>query len=183
MSMANGDQLPAPVTGRGLVPADQSESMLTRGLQAIKNRQQALVFGVETDAKKSFLEGVAAEKCGDYAAAENCYRKAADQGYAEAQLNLGVMYEEGRAPDEVEGHHYDQGAWYLCQTEHWLRLAAEQGYAKARSKLGVLLYEHMDFFGARELVEATKWFRLAAEVPSRMLVGISGRDLRQVEGS
>jgi TPR repeat protein len=27
------------------------------------------------------------------------YRKAADRGYAEAQFNLGIMYEERRAPD------------------------------------------------------------------------------------
>jgi TPR repeat protein len=155
--MADEHKLPAQIAARALVAAEQSGSLVSRGLEAIKNRQQALVlFGVETDAKKSFLEGVAAEKRGDYAEAVKWYRKAADQGYAEAQLNLGIMYDEERAPDEAfalseqraaregrnPGYYYDQGAWYLFETEHWLRLAAEQGYVKAQSKLGVLLYDH-----------------------------------------
>jgi TPR repeat protein len=175
--MADEHKLPAQIAARALAPAEQSGSLVTRGLEAIKNRQQALVlFGVETDAKKSFLEGEAAEKRGDYAEAVKWYRKAADQGYAEAQLNLGMMYDEGRAPDEANelldqaavregrnpGYYYDGGASYFFETLHCLRLAAEQGYVKAQFKLGVLLYDHLAVEAEWE-VEARKWFRLAAD--------------------
>jgi hypothetical protein len=89
--MADEHKLPAQIAARALAPAGQSGSLVARGVEAIKNRQQALVLsGVEADAKKSFLEGVAAEKRGDYAEAVKWYRKAADQGYAEAQLNLAI---------------------------------------------------------------------------------------------
>ena len=55
------------------------------------------------------------------------YRKAAEQGYAAAQNELGGMYEQGRgglAQDEAEA-------------VRWYRKAAEQGDASARSKLEV----------------------------------------------
>jgi TPR repeat protein len=168
--MADEHKLPAQIAARALAPAEQSESLVARGLEAIKNRQQALVLsGVEADAKKSFLEGVAAEKRGDYAEAVKWYRKAADRGYAEAQFNLGIMYEERRAPDlDKEADANVSYALDLCEAEHWFRLAAEQGYAKAQSKLGFLLYD--PYFDAKAVewaveraVEATKWLRLAAD--------------------
>ena len=48
------------------------------------------------------------------------YRKAADQGDAAAQYNLGVMYKNGRGvlEDYVQAH-------------AWLNLAAAQGHEKA----------------------------------------------------
>ena len=47
------------------------------------------------------------------------FRKAAEQGHAKAQYNLGVMYESGRgiAKDDT-------------QAVYWFRKAAEQGEAK-----------------------------------------------------
>src|SRR6476659_8879429 len=119
--MADEHKLPAAIAARALAPAEQSGSVVARGLEAIKDRQQALLlFGDESEAKKSFFDGVAAEKRGDYAEAVKWYRKAADQGCAEAQLNLAMMYDEGRAPDEGNPpgtNCYDQGAWYFFETE------------------------------------------------------------------
>jgi len=52
------------------------------------------------------------------------YRKAAEQGYARAQNNLGNLYYngEGVAKDEVEA-------------VKWFRKAAEQGHADAKERL------------------------------------------------
>ena len=56
----------------------------------------------------------------DYAAAASWYRKAAEQGYARAQNNLGVMYDngEGVPQDYVTAH-------------MWFNLAAASGYNEA----------------------------------------------------
>lgn len=56
----------------------------------------------------------------DHGQAMDWYRKAADQGYADAQLNLGVMYAKG------EGVPQD-----LARAHKWLSLAATQGDADA----------------------------------------------------
>jgi hypothetical protein len=53
------------------------------------------------------------------------YRKAAEQGFAEAQNNLGLMCRQGRggSQDDVEA-------------VKWFRKAAEQGYGPAQNNLG-----------------------------------------------
>ena len=63
----------------------------------------------------------------DYAAAVSWYRKAAEQGDADAQYNLGVMYDAG------QGVPQDYAA-----AVSWYRKAAEQGYAGAQYNLGVM---------------------------------------------
>ena len=55
------------------------------------------------------------------------YRKAAEQGFAQAQYNLGVMYENGR------GVRQD-----YIQAVQWYRKAAEQGIAQAQYNLGLM---------------------------------------------
>ncbi len=61
----------------------------------------------------------------DDAEAIRWYRLAAEQGYAGAQFNLGLMYfsGEGVPPDEMEA-------------VRWIQLAAEQGHVQAKSILG-----------------------------------------------
>ena len=61
----------------------------------------------------------------DYVEAVKWYRKAAKQGYALAQENLGEMYDNGRGVD-----------WDDEATVKWFREAAEQGNAKAQFLLG-----------------------------------------------
>jgi TPR repeat protein len=51
-------------------------------------------------------------------------RKAADQGHAKAQYNLGVMYEKGEG---VQQNYSEALKWY--------KKAADQGHAGAQSKL------------------------------------------------
>jgi TPR repeat protein len=58
------------------------------------------------------------------ATAVEWYRKAADQGHAEAQYNLGVMYERGKGVGQSDP---TAAQWYFK--------AAEQGHADAQKNL------------------------------------------------
>ena len=60
----------------------------------------------------------------DFTKAFQWYRKAAEQGHAEAQYSLGFMFEfgEGVAKD-------------LNQARYWYKLAADNGNADAKAKL------------------------------------------------
>ena len=53
--------------------------------------------------------------------------KPAEQGYATAQFNLGVMYDFGEGVPEND-----------AEAVKWYRLAAEQGHARAQFNLGVM---------------------------------------------
>jgi hypothetical protein len=86
---------------------------------------------------------------GDVEAARR-YRKAADQGLADAQVNLGYLYYLGCgvAKDHVEA-------------ARWWRKAADQWRADAQFNLGNLYY-----FGhgvAKGYREAARWYRKAAD--------------------
>jgi TPR repeat protein len=61
----------------------------------------------------------------DDAVVEKWYRKAAEQGFAEAQNNLGLMCALGRGVTQDD-----------AEAVKWYRKAAEQGYAPAQNTLG-----------------------------------------------
>ena len=76
-------------------------------------------------------------------------RRDAEQGVAEAQYNLGVMYDNGKGVPQS-----------YTEAMKWYRLSAEQGDADAQYNLGVM---HFAGQGVRQSYpEALKWFRLAA---------------------
>jgi TonB family protein len=86
----------------------------------------------------------------DDAEAVRWYRKAAEQGFAWGQTNLGYMYGQGRgiARDDAEAVQ-----WYLK--------AAKQGFAMAQDNLGVV---YRDGRGVtQDPAMAVDWFRKAAE--------------------
>jgi TPR repeat protein len=86
----------------------------------------------------------------DFAEALKWYRKAAEQGYAQAQHNLGVMYKDGTGV--VQDY---------AEAVKWWRKAADQKYAQSQNNLGVM-YE--DGTGVvQDYAEAVKWYRKAAE--------------------
>ena len=86
----------------------------------------------------------------NYEEAVKWYKKAADQNYPQAQVNLGDMYDDGKG---VEQDHAEAVKWY--------RNAAEQGVAKAQYCLG---NKYRDGEGVeQDYEEAIKWFRKAAE--------------------
>ena len=68
-----------------------------------------------------------AYESGDYATALKEWKPLAEQGHAEAQNNLGVMYDNGFGVTQ------DYKAAFK-----WYKLAAEQGYATAQLNLGVI---------------------------------------------
>ena len=59
------------------------------------------------------------------------YRKAADQGFAKAQFNLGVMYVKGEGVPENDAEAFK---WYRKA------FSADQGFAKAQFNLGVMYH-------------------------------------------
>jgi hypothetical protein len=75
-----------------------------------------------------FQKGYAAYKSGDYATALREWRPLARQGNADAQFNLGWMYEKGRGVPQDDK-----------TAVKWYRLAAEQGNAVAQQYLRTLL--------------------------------------------
>ena len=78
------------------------------------------------------------------------YRKAAEQGNAKAQYNLGMMYYAGQG---VPQDHAEAAKWFLK--------AAEQGIAFAQFNLG-LMYDKRHGV-PQNFAEAVKWYRKAAE--------------------
>ena len=99
---------------------------------------------------QDFDKGYAAYKAEDYATAVKEWTPLAEQGYDEAQYNLGFMYSNGQG---VIQDHKEAVKWY--------KLAAEQGYATAQFNLG-LMYE--DGQGVlQDYKEAVKWYKLSAE--------------------
>ena len=77
------------------------------------------------------------------------YRLAAEQGFAWAQSNLGVMYAKGEGVPEDN-----------AEAVRWLRLAAEQGLASAQFYLGIM-YAKSDGV-PEDAVYAYAWFSIAA---------------------
>ena len=86
----------------------------------------------------------------DYAKAAEWYRKAAEQGVAAAQYNLGVIYANGQGVPQN-----------ITEARKWFEKAAEQDVGLAEDSLGT-------FFGSgqgqpKDYAEAQKWYRKAAE--------------------
>lgn len=63
----------------------------------------------------------------DHAEAVKWYRKAAEQGEAVAQSNLGMMYDQGRGVPQD-----------YAEAIRWYSKAADQGVANAQNNLGVM---------------------------------------------
>ena len=85
----------------------------------------------------------------DYKEAVKWYRLAAEQGYVDAQFNLGVVYDNG------EGVPQD-----YAEAVKWYRLAAEQGSAKAQNNLGIM-YEYGDGV-IQDNTMAHMWYNIAS---------------------
>ena len=97
----------------------------------------------------------------DYAEAVSWFRKAAEQGSANAQYNLGQMYRQGQGVPRD-----------YAEAVKWHRLAAEperpqqdpfagDSIAGARINLGVAYSRGQGV--PQDYAEALKWYRLAAE--------------------
>ncbi len=104
-----------------------------------------------------------AYKCGmgvvqDHALSTKWFRKAAEQGEADAQFNLARIY-----GSEVDGVYKKGRAVPADDMEalKWYQRSAEQGHTQAQLKLGELYFEGAHGI-PRNGVQAYKWIRLAA---------------------
>ena len=86
-----------------------------------------LVFNAGSILAQDFQKGFAAYQSGDYVTALQEWRPLAEQGDADAQQGLGVMYENGMG---VLQDYKEAVKWY--------RLAAEQGDANAQNSIGFM---------------------------------------------
>ena len=96
-----------------------------------------------------FQKGMDAFDKEDYATALREWKPLAEQGYALAQNNLGVMYEKGQG---VSQNYKTAVKWYT--------LAAEQGYALAQFNLGVMYDKGEGLI--QDYVRAHMWGNLGA---------------------
>ena len=130
---------------------------------------------------------------GDYATALKELRPLAEQGNAEAQTLLGIMYNRGRGvPFDVgqamkwykaaadQGNAEAQcylGAMYLkrdtAQGLKLLKLSAEQGYADAYLILGMAYMNLKEV--PHDVVQADMWLRLAVEHGDRIAISQRSR--------
>lgn len=108
-----------------------------------------------------FDEGVAAYEAGNAPLAAKEFRVAAEEGHADSQFNLGLMYEKGIGVSQDER-----------EAVVWYQKAALQGHSYAQFNLAVL-YENgrgtvVNFTQARE------WYRKAAVQGDGLAVGNLG---------
>ena len=132
------------------------------------------------------LKGLEALQSGDFANALQELRPLAEQGNADAQFALGVMYANGKgvAEDDTQAVYWYRkaaeqgdapGQWSLAamyknghgvveddtQAVYWYRKAAEQGDAYAQYNLGIM-YDQGNGV-AEDDTQAVYWYRKAAE--------------------
>lgn len=112
-----------------------------------------------------FEEGLGVAK--DLGAAERWYRKSADQGYAEAQYDLGRNYEHeefGRSMDYEEREK---------EALRWYGKAAKQGYAAAKDAMGRFLAplraRHPFGIACADLGRSTTDFLLCAKISKKTI--------------
>jgi len=96
-----------------------------------------------------FEDGEEAYEREDYMAAIFFFKKSAEQGHAQAQHNLGVMYKLGQGiPQDYK------------QAMYWLQKAAVQGFAQAQYNLGVMYGKGLGV--TQDYIEAYKWHSIAS---------------------
>jgi len=97
----------------------------------------------------SYQQGIDAFAQGDFAVALKKLQPMAEQGNADAQLRLGLMYREGKGVAQDDK-----------QATDWFGKAAEQGQVEAQENLG---FSYAKGLGVeRDWVQADKWFVIAA---------------------
>jgi len=97
----------------------------------------------------SYQEGIDAYIKGNYAAALGNFKPLAEQGNAQAQFSIGVMYRQGQGVAQDDKQAVD-----------WWSKASEQGHVEAQDNLGLRYARGQGV--AQDLVQADKWFTIAA---------------------
>lgn len=97
----------------------------------------------------SYKEGTDAYANGNFAVALEKLKPLAEQGNAQAQFSLGLMYRQGKGVPQDDR---EAGAW-------WSK-AAEQGYVEAQEHLGLRYANGQGV--VQDWVQADKWFSIEA---------------------
>ena len=97
---------------------------------------------------QDFDKGLAAYKKKDYTLALREWRPLADQGDADAQSNLGLMYDTGQGVPQN-----------AAEAVKWYRLAADQGNASAQYNLGLMYANGQGV--TQDYVKAYEWLSLS----------------------
>ena len=108
-----------------------------------------LALLVPLHASADYEKGMAAAEAGDDATAFQEFKKAAEQGHAKAQYNLGLMHDNGRGVLQD----YEEAV-------KWYRLAAEKGIAIAQGNLGLMYHNGRGVL--QDSVYAHMWWNIAA---------------------
>ena len=98
---------------------------------------------------QDYNKGVAAFQAGDFETALKNWMPLAEKGDAEAQRNLGVMFQQGTGVLQSD-----------TEAVKWYRRAAESGHGRAQQNLGVMYEEGAGVI--QDFAEAAKWYRLSA---------------------
>ncbi len=99
---------------------------------------------------EQYTKGLKFYEQGHYKKAAVWFRKAAEQGHAKAQSNLGVMYSDGQGVKRD----YNEAV-------KWCRKAAEQGYAQAQTNLCIMYSKGKGV--EQDYNKMSKWCHKAAE--------------------
>ena len=99
-----------------------------------------------------FQHARALNKAGEFESATRIYQELAQQGYAQAQTNLGSKYRDGEG---VQQDYVEAAKLY--------RLAADQGNVGAQYYLGDMYYYEGQGV-SQDYGEAARWYRLAADL-------------------
>ncbi|MBD5355432.1 MAG: SEL1-like repeat protein [Bacteroides sp.] len=151
-----------------------------------KSKPEKTVTRQSVDISQLMFKAKEEEDNGNYSAAANWYRQAADNGNAEAQYQLGNMYFEGKGVSKYQevaldlyyksaeqgninaikkiGDMYYDGIGVDKNSPaaaEWYRVAAEKGHADAQYYLGNMYYDGDGI--DKNMEEALKWYRKSAE--------------------
>jgi TPR repeat protein len=132
------------------VVLDVSIAYAQSDIEKLRTRAEAGDAAAQNSLGMALAEGQGVAK--DEAEAVFWYRKAADQGLANAQWNLGKMYRDG-----LGGLKQDDS-----QAVVLFRKAAEQGDAAAQNSLG-FMYEQGRGGLAQDYAQSVLWYRKSAE--------------------
>ena len=145
-----------------------------QGQASAKEQGQASAEELQTwfERGRTYAQGEGVER--DATEAMRWYRKAAEQGHAEAQFRLGEAYNQchGRYASS-DGHN----RYYNAEVMLWYRKAAEQGHAEAQFRLGNVFNRSTKLRTSVAIsfqclspnapspndIESTRWYRKAAE--------------------